>query len=236
MAVSNSTDYSENASTIIKDALVLCGGLEDDETPSAEQSAHALRALNRMVKAWSPKGLKAWAWNQLTLTLADGQTSYTIDPAGAGDLTADKPLEIRNARRVYSSQETPIFIKSRQEYMDQVGKDDDGTPIFIYYEPLISTGVIYVWQVPDASANSYTINFDARQYMDDFDNAQNDPYFPAEWLDALVYNLAFRLCPKYEVTGEDRATLGMQAQQFLMDAEDNDTEEGSVYLQPRIAY
>ncbi len=104
MAVSGSNDYNQTALEIIKDALILCGGLEDDETPTAEQKSHALRALNRMVKAWSVKGLKAWCYNEVSLTLVTSQASYSIGPTGT-DLVTERPLSVTNVRKVVTGTE-----------------------------------------------------------------------------------------------------------------------------------
>lgn len=231
MAVSNSTDFDQTASELIKDALILVGGLEDDEPADANQQAHALRALNRMVKAWGSKGLKAWCWNELTLTLVASTSSYTIGPSGT--LVADRPLRINNARKVISNNETEIRIVSREEYMLQPSKTSEGEPVFVYYDPQLTNGVLYVWPTPNSTDQ---IKFSAQQPMDDFDAASNNPYFPSEWLDAIVYNLALRLCPQYEVTGEDRNYIAMMAEKFLQEAEDGDMDDGSLYYYPSERY
>jgi hypothetical protein len=228
MPVSNSTDFDQSENLIIRDALVLCGGLEDTESPSSEQESQARRALNRMVKAWSVKGLKAWCWNEYTLTLVASQASYTLGTGG--DLNIDRPLRIENARKVITgTEETPVRIISRSEYMNLPSKDTDSEPVAVFYDPQLSLGVLYVWPSP---ASTYSIKFSGKQYIEDFDASTNTPYFPTEWLDAIVYNLAFRLCPMYEVTGEDRNTLGAMAREFLFDAENGDQEQGSLYLEP----
>lgn len=226
MAVSNSTDFDQSAESIIKDALIVCGGLEDDESPTAAQSSHARRALNRMCKAWSVKGLKAWAKNEATLTLVASQESYTVGPSG--DLNIDRPLSIENARKVISGDETPIRIVSRAEYMMQPNKDDEGEPVMVFYDPQLTQGVLYVWPTPDDNTDS--IKFTYKQAIDDFDTNENTPFFPSEWLEAIVYNLALRLCPLYEVGGEDRAMIAALADRYLQEAEAADMETGSLYL------
>ncbi len=231
MAYSDSTDYSQNAKQIIVDALILCGGLEDDEQPTAAQEKIALRALNRMVKAWGVKGLKAWCWMETTLSLTTGAAAYAIGPGGALDIP--RPLEIKNPRKVVDSQETPLRLVSRSDYMNQVGKLGLGEPVFVYYDPQLDSGQLYVWPSP---SDEYHIRFSARQHIDDFDLTTNDPFFPPEWLDAIVYGLAMRLLLHYGVTGEDAARITMLAQQFLQDAEDADREDGSVFIQPEVCY
>lgn len=220
-----STDFNQTAQTIIKDALILCGGLEDDENVDDDQLAHAMRTLNRMVKAWSKKGLKAWKWTEETLPLVTGQNSYTIGPTG--DLVTERPLTLVNPRKIISGDETPIRIFSRQEYMDQPSKNTTGEPVAVYYDPQLGNGVLYVWQSPETGM---TIKFSSKQYIQDFDTQSDNPEFPTEWLEAIVYNLAVRLAPMYEVSPEAQMMLIAQAEQFLIEAEGGDNEQGSVFF------
>lgn len=227
MAYSNSVDFGQTATEIIKDALVLIGGLEDDETPTAAQAQYALRALNRMVKAWSAKPIKVWNWVDGSLPLVPGQSVYTIGLAG--DLNIDRPIRIENVRRVVDGVESEIRIASRDEYLAQPSKDSQGKPVYVYYDSQLDLGKLYIWPTPDAADE---IRFSYRSYIQDFDQLNDDPYFPAEWLEALVYNLAVRLMPMYEVSGEDALRIERLAAQFLMEAEDNDQDQGSIFLTP----
>ena len=232
MTTSGSVDFNQSATEIIKDALILVGGLEDDETPSAAQEQYAMRALNRMAKAWSAKGLKAWVWKEATLDLVIAQPSYTLGPGG--DLVINRPLQIANARRYVDGVETPIEIRSRQEYMDQPEKDDSsGEPVYVYFDPQLVQSVLYVWPSPIAEDQ---IKFSYKSYIEDFDSLADTPYFPSEWLEALVYNLGVRLMPMYEVGGRDEALIVGMAQKFLDDAETNDQDQGSVFLMPERTY
>jgi hypothetical protein len=232
MTTSASVNFDQSATEIIKDALILIGGLEDDETPTAEQLDYAMRTLNRMCKAWSKKGLKAWVWQEATLPLVVSQASYTLGPAAA-DLVINRPIEIANARRVVDSVETEIQIRSRNEYMTQPSKDQDGTPVYVYFDPQLTRSVLYVWPSPD---DTDSIKFSYKSYIEDFDSLANTPHFPSEWLEAIVYSLALRLCPMYEVVGQDKSDIMAMAVQSLADAEDSDSEQGSVFLMPEQVY
>jgi hypothetical protein len=231
MTTSGSVNYDESATQIIKDALILVGGLEDDETPTPAQEQYAMRMLNRMCKAWSKKGLKAWVWKEATLTLVVEQQSYTMGVGG--NLVINRPIEIANARRVIDGVETQIEIRSRQEYMNQPSKDSEGKPVYVYFDPQLTQAKLYVWPAPD---DTDSIKFSYKSYIEDFDTLADTPYFPSEWLLAIVYNLALLLCPMYEVTGPDKADIVAMALQFLQDAEDGDTDQGSVFLTPERTY
>lgn len=223
----NPTDDAIALTAVISDALVLIGGLEDDETPTAPQFERAKRTLHRMIRAWSAKPLKVWAEQDVELDLVASQSAYTIGPGG--DLDMARPIRISNVRRVVSGIETEIRQVSRQEYLTQPSKDSEGYPVFVYYDAQIEQGVLHVWPAPQSADK---LRFSARAYIEDFSNLASEPNFPAEWGEAIVYNLALRLCPMYEVTGEDRAYIAQMATQFLQEAEDSDLDEGSVFLTP----
>lgn len=225
MPTSGSVNFNVTGVDVIKDALILIGGIEDEGTPGAAQSAYALRMLNVLVKAWSAKGLKAWLEQTYTLDLVSGTASYTLS-------AINRPLRIYDVRKVVDSVETPVRLVTRNEYMEQPSKDATGKPVFVYYDSQLSNGVLYVWPTPDDSTDD--IKFSYRSYIEDFDSLTNDAHFPSEWYLALIYNLAVLLMPKYEVSGEDAIRIERNAAKFLMDAEDGDMEQGSLYIEPDI--
>lgn len=226
MATSESIDFNDDTNSIIKDALLLVHGVQDDEEPSSEQYAHAKRVLNRMVKAWSAKGPKAWVEKDHAVTLTANKNKYTL-------YTIDRPQRIYNATKIVDDTETPIRIVDRSEYRNQPAKDDTGKPVFVYYDPQLENGVLYVWPTPD---DSDQIKFTYRSYIQDFDSTADNPQFPSEWLEAIVYNLAVRLAPQYEVNPQEMLQLGSMAKGFLDDAEGSDMEDGSIFLQPETEY
>lgn len=228
MPASGSVDFSSTCIELIKDALVMVGGIEDEGTPSAEQYSYSKRILNRMVKAWSVRGLKAWKWEEAELQLVPGINQYFIGPAG--DLVINRPLEVANPRRVVDlDNEVEIRIESRSVFMNQPSKDSEGKAVYIYYDPQMTQGELWVWPTPD---DIDTLKFSYKSYIDDFDNLSDTSGFPVEWEEAIVYGLALRLIPKYEVKGEDAARITAMAQDFLSSAEVNDSDSGSVYFMP----
>jgi len=117
MATSGSADYNDTQSEIVTDALVLCGAIEAGDTPSAEDSAYAVRQLNRMVKAWQADGTHLWKVEEAVVFLTKGKTKYLLgsDHAslenvktelaadvlpGAGSITVDSITDIANADTV----------------------------------------------------------------------------------------------------------------------------------------
>lgn len=83
MAVSGSIDFNDTRNTIITDALILCGAIEEGESPSAAADAYAGRQLDRMVKMWAADGVHLWMTDECVLHLAKSTTTYSIGTGGA---------------------------------------------------------------------------------------------------------------------------------------------------------
>lgn len=143
-----------------------------------------------------------------------------------------RPLRITNCRRrdEVAVQDIPIIMFSRQEYMDTPNKTTQTLVTEIYYDPQLTDGRLYVW--PTATDIDSTLRFTFLKPLQDMDAATNDPDFPQEWLDALAYNLAVRLCPSYGVPIQDRTWLKLEAREMLDDMMIWDDEPESVYFQP----
>lgn len=54
--------------TLISDSLLELGVINESETPSAEQGAHALRKLNQMLEEWEEAGIKLGWCEQTDIT------------------------------------------------------------------------------------------------------------------------------------------------------------------------
>ncbi len=153
-----------------------------------------------------------------TIATVDSTTQITITVATTGAASSGnfvyaftndlgRPLRIVDARRRDESadQDTPILIQSHQEYQRLPNKTEDGETNIIYYHPehRNSRGTIYLWPRLDTVAR--TIRISCLLSLQDFDASGNNADLPTEWLDAIVWNLAKRLIPKYGVSGSASA-------------------------------
>ena len=82
MATSNSTDFSVNRDTLIKDSLIDLGAVSSEDTPSSAIIAHAARLLNMMLKAWIADGLHLWKIKPFTILIENGKVSYSLSSTG----------------------------------------------------------------------------------------------------------------------------------------------------------
>lgn len=229
MATSGSTNYSSNRDDLIAEAFLKIGVGNEGETLAADYISKATRTLNYMIKAWSSYGLQLWKREETTVTLVASTNSYTI-----GLPSENKPLKILDVSRVASDNtSTDLTPLSRQEWDSLPNETTEGTPTSYYYEPGLTTGVLYTWLTPNTSAASeYTLKVVAISYMENMDSSGNDFDFPVEWLEALAYGLAVRLAPMYHLPLMERYQLRKEAKDALDLVLGFDNEDASLYIQP----
>ena len=141
-----------------------------------------------------------------------------------------RPLEMLNMkRRDFISQiDVPMWMISRDEYMMQPLKSSVGVPNSVYYHPSLTNGTLYVWPTTDSVRN--VLIGTAKMPIQNFDDLANAGYFPEEWYEALVYNLAVRGLTKYSCP-QDKAQLIMgMASDTLEKARWFDNEDTSVII------
>lgn len=105
----------------------------------------------------------------------------------------------------------------------------------------LGADTLYVRSATDPDASSGRIKvlttdpskiiITANRPLEDFDNATDNPDFPIEAAEMLVYNLAYRLAPMYDIT---RAmALKVLADEYRTEYLAHDTEPVNLMIQPR---
>lgn len=142
-----------------------------------------------------------------------------------------RPLKMLNPRRRNSSvQDIPIWMVSRSEYMGTPNKTAQAPFVNVFFSPQLTAGKVHLWPAPD-NVND-TLLFTARRAIEDFDALTNTPDFPAEWLEALSFNLALRLCPEYDVPTNERIWIKSEAEQMKAELLMWDNDGESVFFGP----
>lgn len=223
MATSGSTNYSYNRDQIITAALRKLGVVAQGESPSTVQKNEASEALNLMTKAFISEGMPLWKIDEYDLPLEEGTSSYTI---------TTRMLKVVQAYRSDGTIDIPLRVITRDEYNRLGNKTSQGFPVSIYHNPRLSDSVVKVYPTPDSvSETSWTLKLTYQKIFDDFDTSADDPDFPQEWYEALVYCLADRLAPEYGLSVVERKLIKEEAKTAKEYAVSFGTEEGSLYFQ-----
>jgi hypothetical protein len=165
-----------------------------------------------------------------TLTAAAGPATAAANGNRVYAYTtkAERPTKIVSAfRRDKNDYDTEITIIGENEYFLQSDKGSTGPPVEVWYQPTMTTGSLYVWPV-DGGANWDKIVLSVHYYPDDFDAAGDNPQFPIEWGNALVWNLAAELGSEYGLPEREQGRLWQIAEFKLNELLDYDVENASV--------
>lgn len=182
------------AATLINRALRLLGQIGSGEEGSTAELADGLVALNAMAEAWRNEALLTYAKQEQSLTLADGDASYTVGPSG--DLNTDRPVAIEAAWIVVDDVSYPVRIIQEDEYAAIPDKTEESDwPDRLLYRPTMATGTVIVYPVPNATR---TLKLLTRVVFAGFAATSTTVSLPPGWEQALAYNLALTWAPEFE--------------------------------------
>lgn len=115
MTTSNTADWNPVLLFIIKQMLINCGVLQDDEEPTAPQYETGLFQLNAMVKTIEATGAHVWTEEEAILFLEPGRARYVIGGASGTAHTSDSEdwLELTLAQSAAAA-DTTITLATGQ--------------------------------------------------------------------------------------------------------------------------
>lgn len=182
------------AGDLIDRSLRLLGQIGAGETASTDEAADGLEVINALLESWRNERLMAYAFEELTLTLANADSSYTI--GSGGDVNTTRPVAIERAWIVDSNISYPVRIIDEKEYAaipDKAATAD--WPDKLLYRPTMATGTIIVHHVPNATR---TMKLLVRVPVTAFAATSTSVSLPPGWERALAYNLAVDWAPEFE--------------------------------------
>lgn len=230
MPTSGISTFINNRESIVRRALRIVGAFTSTDLPRPEQSFDAITVLNTMLKTWSTEGY-LWLRHFYEVILIANTNSYKLGPSSVPAI--DRPVHVFNANRKSSSgNEIPMIQLTRSEWMAIPNKTTLSTPVQFYYDGQTEDGVLYVWPCPQPGTTDKLI-LDIDRQIDIMSDSLDDFDFPPQWYEAIVYSLATRLAPEYGMPLSERNMLQKEAAAFLMSAETDDRDLGSIHFEVR---
>lgn len=198
------------ANTTVQDicsaALKEAGALAVGQTALAEDLNDAWARLQWMLQEWERKRWLVYHLVQLSFT-STGAQSYTVGPNGDFNTGASsvRPAKIEDAflRQLQNTAPNQVdypleLLQSREDYNKIALKSMASFPGAIFYDAAWPLGVLYTYPVP--SATIYAIHLSVlAQLPVSFATAATAFNLPYEYYNAILYNLALRLRPKYGI-------------------------------------
>ncbi len=190
-------------SALIMRALKKSGVNGVGQTPSPVDLADALDDLNDMFGQWQRR---RWLVTDLAEVVfsSTGKHLYTVGSDVTNDIIMTRPDRLADAFiRFNPNAATSVdsrlgIIESRQDYNEISLKGQQGTTTSVYYDPAFPIGRLYLWPTPVANGQTEIhLFFKSQEFLT---LGLNDNInLPPEYNEAMLYNLAARLRPSYQL-------------------------------------
>ncbi len=184
------------ASDIINAALRLIGGgtFAAGETPSTDETANGLQALNTLLESWSNEQLTVYQIKNFQQALAAATQTYTI--GAGGTFNTPRPVKIQTPGIILSGIRHDLEMLSPAQWAAVPEKALTGQlPRGMWNDNAFPLATLYFTPIP-----SGTPTFDAYlwQALQQFATAGDSVSLPPAFFRALKYNLAVDLAPEYD--------------------------------------
>ena len=199
----------------------------------------ARRSLNIMFQEWANRGLHYWEVANNSITLVDGQATYTMYRStgdGTSDATAIYGVDdiLEASYRNSSSVDFPLTKINRSAYQALANKTDEGTPTQYFVQRFIDRVTITLYLTPGSTEAGNTINYyyvKRIQDVGDYTNATDVPYrFVPCMCAGLAYYLAIKKAPQR--TQELKLLYEDELQRALQE----DGSSSSSFITPKTYY
>ena len=161
----------------------------------------------------------------LHLSASEGNAVYVYTTK------ADMPVRLVNVmRRNADGTDVPVEMIGEQEYRSLTRKQQEGPTTQVWFKQGLNSAELFVWPTGGNNGGYDRLVMQAIFHPDDFDAVSNEPEFPIEWANALIFHLAHDLAPEYGVDRQTRADLYAIAERKLREQLDFDVENASVVL------
>ncbi len=173
---------------MIARAMRLAGAIGVGETPSDQEAADGLEALQHMIDSWNTERLFAYCIIDESLTLNGSQQDYTIGPSG--DLNTTRPVRIDNSSYIqFQGISFPLQIVEVQAWDSIPAKSTQSNIPWVMYVkygyPLIT--VRFYTYPTSAGAVAHITSW---QQLQAFTSLTDELSMPPGTARAIVYSLA----------------------------------------------
>ena len=188
----------DTAGDIINGSLRLLGVLAEGETPSAETSQDALRAMDQMIDSWNTERLSVYATQDQVFTWPAGILSRTLGPSG--DFVGNRPILLNDAtyfKDPSTGVSYGIKMINQQQYDGIAVKTVSSTfPQVIFTNMTYPDIEMFIYPRPTRALEWHFISVEELTQPATLDTVLT---FPPGYLRAFRYNLACELAPEFGV-------------------------------------
>ena len=206
---------------------------------AGNQMRVARRSLNIMFQEWGNRGLHYWEVANNSITLVDGQATYTMyrsSADGTSDATAVYGVSdvLEASYRNSSSVDTPLTKIHRSTYQGLANKTSEGVPSQYFVQRFVDKVTITLYLTPGSSEAGNYINYYYVKRIQDVGNYTNATDVPFRFVPCMASGLAFYLSQKY--APQRTQELKLYYEDELARALSEDGSPSSTFISPKTYY
>ena len=206
---------------------------------SGNQLRMARRSLNIMFQEWGNRGLHFWEVKNNSITLVDGQSTYTMFRSTADGTSSPNAVygvdDILEA--VYRNSDNVDFSLTkinRSGYQGLSSKTDTGTPTQYFVQRFIDKITVTLYLTPGTDQAGKFFNYYYVKRIQDAGDYTNDADVPYRFVPCMIAGLSYYLAVKY---APDRIQmLKMLYEDELNRALTEDGSSSSSFITPKTYY
>ena len=206
---------------------------------SGHQLKTARRSLNIMFQEWGNRGLHFWEVKNNSITLVDGQSTYTMFRSTADGTSSPNAVygvdDILEA--VYRNSDNVDFSLTkinRSGYQGLSSKTDTGTPTQYFVQRFIDKVTITLYLTPGSTEAGNFINYYYVSRIQDAGNYTNNADVPYRFVPCMVSGLAYYLSQKFKPELVQQMKLLYEDE--LKRALEEDGSPSSSFITPKTYY
>ena len=212
MTTSGTATFNLDLNEAVEEAFERCGA----ELRTGYDLRTARRSLNLLFADWANRGINMWTFEQGTITLVQGTSTYNLP-----DDTVDLLEHVIRTGAGNASTQADLTITriSVSTYASIPNKLQQARPIQVLVNRKTTTPSITVWPTPDGAQTYQFVYWRLRRIQDAGVGGTYTQDIPFRFLPCLVSGLAYYLAMK--IPG------GMERLQVLKDQYDADWDRAS---------
>lgn len=181
---------------MITRAMRLAGVIGKGESPSDDEAADGLEALNSMLDSWQTERLFVYQISENSFTWGSGNQSRTV--GAAGNFVMARPAQVDDSTYfVQNNISYPVRLIDSDAWAAIPDKTTTSTlPFWLYVEYGVSTVTLYAYPTPSAAI---TIKLRTWAGLQSFAALTTDLSLPMGNERAIVYSLAEEFGPEFGV-------------------------------------
>lgn len=148
--------------------------------------------------------------------------------------TSSATFPVTAIQLAVGTSERPLSVIGQDHYANLPGKREKGDVSSYYTDRRVDVPVVYLWKAPNDAHENYILSVWRKRHMIDVGNMTARIEVPQRWMDAIIWDLAWRICaeiPEAKKSTAEIKAIAYERRQLIAPSE---SDGGDVSLSPDI--